>query len=417
MPGYTAVEKILSQASGKKACAGEIVVARVDTVMAHDGTAPLAINAMREKFGVEKVAYPSKVVLIIDHIAPSSNPDTSNLHIMMREFARKHGVNFYDVGNGICHQLLPEKGYVWPGAVVVGADSHTVTHGAFGAFATGVGSTDAAIAMMTGKLWFKVPETIKMTIEGELKPPATAKDLILTIIGKMGADGATYKAVEFHGSCVKKLSVDSRMTLCNMVVEMGGKCGYIPPDEKTLAWLEGRVKREFKPIYPDPDAEYEDELVIDAAEVEPVLAAPYNVDNVKSVAELEGLEVDQVFIGSCTNGRLEDLEAAARILKGRKVKVRTIVIAASREVFLEALRRGIIEILVEAGCAVTHSTCGPCVGAHFGILGKGEVCVSTSNRNFRGRMGHPESKVYLASPITAALAAVEGKIVDPRGRI
>jgi len=409
----TIVEKILAKASGKeRVSAGDFVLADVDVVFAHDGTALLAIESMQE-IGVEKVFDKDKVVFFIDHASPSPSPQISNIHLAMRRFAKKHGIRFYDVGSGICHQVLPEEGYVKPGSVVVGADSHTVTHGAFNAFATGVGSTDAAIAMATGKLWFMVPESVKVTVEGKLGNMVMSKDLVLHVLGEVKADGLTYKSVEYHGECVEDMSVDSRMTLANMAVEMGAKCCPMELNKATDEWLRERVNG-FKPVYADKDATYSDELHVDASKLEPLVAAPSNVDNVKSVREVEGTEVDQVFIGSCTNGRLEDIRVAAKILKGKRVKTRCIVIPASRRVYREALNAGYIDRLVEAGCVVGFPTCGPCIGAHMGLLGDGEVAVSTSNRNFTGRMGSSSSKIYLASPATAAASALEGKIVDPR---
>lgn len=416
MANMTMAEKILSQASKNKVSAGEFTVADVDLVFAHDGTALLAIDVMRQEFGLEKIFDPSRVIFVIDHAAPSPAVGMSIVHKVMRAFARKHGIKLYDVGNGICHQIIPENGHVKPGMVVIGADSHTVTHGAFGAFATGVGSTDAAIAMMTGKIWLRVPETLKIIVEGELKPWLMSKDIILHIIGSLGSDGANYLAVEFHGKTITELNVDSRMTLTNMVVEMGAKAGLIPVDAKTIDWLRLRVNNAIKPITPDADAEYVDELHVNVENLEPQVAAPPNVDNVKSISEVEGLEVDQVFIGSCTNGRFEDFFTVAKILKGRRINenTRCIVIPASKHIYTKLLKLGILEVLISAGCVIGPPTCGPCVSAHMGILGPDEVAVSTSNRNFPGRMGDKKGKIYLASPATAAATAVEGKIADPR---
>jgi len=409
-------EKILSHAAGKNVSPGEFIVANVDLVFAHDGTALLAIDVMKEELKIEKIFDKNKVVFIIDHAAPSPAVGMSIVHKTMRAFARKHGIRIYDVGNGICHQILPENGHIEPGMLVVGADSHTVTHGAFGAFATGVGSTDAAIAMVTGKIWLRVPETLKIVVEGEKKPWIMGKDVILHIIGSLGSDGANYMAVEFHGKVVKELSIDSRMTLTNMVVEMGAKAGLIPVDEKTIEWLKPRIRGELKKVVPDDNAEYHETIHYDISNLEPQVAVPPNVDNVKSISEVEGLEIDQVFIGSCTNGRFEDFYVAAKILKGRKVasNVRCIAIPASKRVYGEILKSGIANVLLQAGCVIGPPTCGPCVGAHMGILGPGEVAVSTSNRNFPGRMGDKSSKVYLVSPATAAASAVKGKLSDPR---
>lgn len=409
----TLVEKILAKSSGKNSVsAGEFVLADVDVVFAHDGTALLAIESMQE-IGIERVFDKNKVVFFIDHASPSPSPQISNIHSAIRKFAKKHSIRLYDTGSGICHQVLPEEGYVKPGSIVVGADSHTVTHGAFNAFATGVGSTDAAIAMATGKLWFMVPESVKIVVEGKFRNMVMSKDLVLHVLGEVKADGLTYKSVEYHGNCIEGLSVDSRMTIANMAVEMGAKCCPMELNSATEEWLKERVG-DFKPVKADKDAKYSDELYIDASKLEPLVAAPSNVDNVKSVREVEGTEVDQVFIGSCTNGRLEDIEVAARILDGKHVKTRCIVIPASRKVYYEALRKGFIDKLVKAGCIVGFPTCGPCIGAHMGLLGDEEVAISTSNRNFIGRMGSSSSKIYLASPATAAASALEGKIVDPR---
>jgi 3-isopropylmalate/(R)-2-methylmalate dehydratase large subunit len=413
MPG-TIAEKILARASGKKEVEpGDFIVANVDVVFAHDGTATLAFDVMKE-LGEERVFDSKKVVLFIDHAAPSPSPAISAIHTRMRVFSKTHNVKLYDVGNGICHQLLPSEGYVKPGSLVVGADSHTVTHGAFNAFATGVGSTDAAIAMMTGKIWLKVPESVKLELNGNLGRGVTSKDLILFLIGTFKADGFNYMAVEYSGSTIASLSVDSRMTIANMGVEMGAKASLMPLNESTKAWLSKRVQEPIIPVEPDKDATYYKTFSFEVENLEPMVAAPPNVDNVKPITEVEGLEVDQVFIGSCTNGRLEDIELALRILKGRKAKVRCIVIPASKEVYYEALRRGYIEELLKSNCVVGPPTCGPCIGAHMGLLGPNEVGISTSNRNFPGRMGDREAKIFLASPLTAAASAVEGRITDPR---
>jgi 3-isopropylmalate/(R)-2-methylmalate dehydratase large subunit len=414
----TIAEKILGARIGKEVSPGDIVTVDVDAVMAQDGTAPLAIKVMNERFGGERIKYPKKVVFVIDHTAPSNNPGTSELHILMRRFCRRHGCNLFDVGSGICHQVMVENGYPYPGSVVVGADSHTVTYGALGSFATGVGSTDAAIAMMTGKLWFKVPEALKFDLRGRFKNAVMSKDLILRIISDLKEDGATYMSTEFVGDGLKDMRVDSRLTISNMVVEMGAKVGLMPADNVIINFVKERAKGAPKPelTYPDPGAHYKDEYIYELDKIEPMVAKPYSPANGVSVTEVEDLEIDQVFIGSCTNGRLEDLAVAAKILKGKKVapNTRCIVIAASRNVYKEALRRGYVEILTQAGCLVSFGTCGPCVGAHYGVLGPNEVGLFTTNRNFKGRSGHRTSKVYLASPATTAATAIEGKITDPR---
>ncbi|MBO3840944.1 MAG: 3-isopropylmalate dehydratase large subunit [Candidatus Brockarchaeota archaeon] len=413
--GETIVQKLFRSKLGRAVKPGEIVVADIDLAYAHDGTGPLAIDAFRE-LGSNIVYDPSKIRFVIDHASPSPNEGASNLQLKLRAFAKENSIRIYEVGEGICHQVIPENESLKPGMFIVGADSHTVTLGAFSLFATGVGSTDFAEVMTSGKLWFKVPEAMKVTLNGCFKPGVMSKDLILRIIGDVGADGATYMSVEFQGEGVKAMSMASRMTVCNMVVEMGAKNGVFPLDEVTVKHVDTSSLNDKSVFKPDGDAEYATSLSYRLDELEPVVAAPHNVDNVKPVKELEGLEVNQVFIGSCTNGREEDFEIAAKILSRRGVKkgVRCIAIPASRRVFLNLLRNGIIDKLVSAGCTVTHSTCGPCLGVHFGILGSGEVAVSTSNRNFKGRMGNPESSIYLASPATAAASAVEGVITDPR---
>lgn len=412
--GFTLSEKILGRASGKTVGAGEFVIADIDLAMAHDGTGPLAISRFRE-LGGKKVWDANKIIFVFDHVAPSAHEGSSKVQKEMREFAREQGVRLYDVGAGVCHQLLPELGHVKPGMLIVGADSHTCTYGALGAFSTGLGSTEMAAVFKLGKLWFKVPETLNFIVEGELPRFVTAKDVILRIIGKVGADGATYKAVRFTGSTVKRMSVEGRMTLCNMAVEMGAKTGYVEPDDETLSYLKARNVELTNPVRDDSDANYEEERSFEVEDLEPQVACPHQVDNVKPISEVEGVRIDQVFIGSCTNGRFEDLKAAADLLKGRKIHedVRVIVIPASREVYLKALVNGLIEVFLRSGCVVCNPGCGPCLGAHQGIPAPGEVCISTSNRNFIGRMGCSEANIYLASPYTAAASAIKGMIADP----
>jgi len=409
-------EKILARASGKeKVTPREIVEAKVDVVMVNDLTGPLAVEAFR-KIGVPHVWDSRRIVIVLDHLAPASSEKAAELHKIMRKFAEEQKIeNLYDVGEGVCHQVMVEKGYVAPGKLIVGADSHTCMYGALGAFATGIGSTEAAAVFATGNIWLKVPEAIKISVEGSFKKFATPKDLILFIIGKMGADGAIYKSIEFYGSTIRSMSADGRMTLCNMVVEMGAKNGIIEPDEITLKYLNLNLKQaEF--LKSDENASYEKIVEVDASSLEPQVSCPHSVDNVKNVREVAGVEVDQAFIGSCTNGRIEDLRLAAQILKNQKVKegTRLLVIPASREVYLQALREGLLETFVKAGAVVCNPTCGPCLGGHLGILAPGEVCISTSNRNFIGRMGSTKAYVYLASPATVAASAVKGKITDPR---
>jgi len=409
----TISEKILSRASGKEAKANDFVIARIDYAMAHDGTSILARKAFRE-MGAEKVWDPNKIIIPFDHISPANNELTAHLQQSIRRWAKSQGIkNFYDIGEGICHQLVTEKGFALPGKLIVGADSHTCTYGAFGAFATGVGATDMGEIFATGKLWFRVPETIKITISGPLGYRVSAKDLSLHIIGKLGVDGATYKAIEYHGETIKNLSLSGRMTLCNMAVEMGAKTGIVPPDEKVLEFLKDKAVEPYQPIYSDEDAAYIEDYSLDCSSLEPQVARPHEVDNVCPLEEVEGTPVDQVFIGTCTNGRFEDLEAAADILEGESVMVRTIVIPASRTVYLEALQKGVIATLIKAGATIAPPGCGPCLGAHMGVLSEGETCLSTSNRNFKGRMG-AGGQIYLASPQTAAASAIKGKITDPR---
>ncbi|NTW28667.1 MAG: 3-isopropylmalate dehydratase large subunit [Coriobacteriia bacterium] len=415
MSGKTIAEKIFSAHSGTDAYAGDIVVADVDFVMGQDGTSPLAIKAL-ERMGVDRVFDPAKVALVIDHSSPSPLEGVSALHTMMRDFGVNTGAKVYDVGCGVCHQLIPEAGHVVPGDLMVGCDSHTCTYGALNVFSTGVGSTDGAAAMAAGKLWFKVPETIKVTFDGALNPGVFSKDLILALAGKIGADGATYKALEFSGSTIDGLSVDARMTISNMAIEVGAKAGLMSADDKTLAWFEGRGTRVPAVVAPDADAVYCETLEFDTAKIGPQVAKPHAVDNVSPIEEVEGTPIAQGFIGTCTNGRLEDLGIAAGILKGRKVKdgVRLIVAPASKRIFLDAMAAGYIQTLVEAGAAVVTPGCGPCVGTHNGVPSDGENVISTANRNFKGRMGNSNAFIYLGSPATVVASVIEGKITDPR---
>ncbi len=409
----TISEKIFSRTSKSEACAGDFVIANVDCAMAHDGTSVLAVKAFRE-MEVLKVWDPARIVIPFDHIVPASTEVAANLQYDIRQWVRQQDIsNMYDVGEGICHQVLPEQGFALPGRLIVGADSHSCTYGAFGAFGTGVGATDMAEIFASGKLWFRVPQTMRVTVEGKLGDRVSAKDLTLNVIKHIGADGATYKAMEYYGSAIEELSIAGRMTLCNMAIEMGGKAGIVPPDKKTDEFLRGRAVDAYTPVYADEDAQYCEDIHIDVDDLPPQVARPHSVDNVCDVDEVAGTAIDQVFIGSCTNGRLEDLEAAARILKGRSVAVRTIVIPASRTVLLEAIEKGYISTLIEAGATLGPPGCGPCLGAHLGVLAEGEVCVSTSNRNFKGRMGRG-GLLYLASPETAAASALKGEIADPR---
>ena len=412
-------EKILAKASGKSTVQpGDIVDANVDFIMVHDLTGPLAIEAFK-KIGVNKVWDNKKVVTVLDHQIPAESVKMAELHKMLRKFAKEQSIRLYDVGEGgICHQVMPEKGYVAPGALIVGADSHTCTYGAFGAFATGIGSTEAAAVFATGKIWLKVPETIRFNVEGQFQKYVTPKDLILHIIGKVGVDGAIYKSVEFTGPTIRNMSIAGRMTVCNMAVEMGAKNGIVEPDDATATFLKGRTAKasDYKWLKSDVDAKYEKTVDIDVEDLEPQVACPSSVDNVKPISKVGNVEVNQAFIGSCTNGRIEDLRIAAQIMKGKKVKqgVRTLVIPASQEVYAQALKEGLVEVFTEVGALVCGATCGPCLGGHIGLLASGETCVSTSNRNFIGRMGSPEASVYLASPATVAASALTGKLTDPR---
>ncbi len=411
--GKTLAEKILSEKSDSDAYAGDIVIARVDQIALQDGTAPLAIRQLRElgKWKAAEITH-----FFVDHAAPSPRRELSNDQKLIREFAAEIGADFNPPGEGIIHQLMVER-YAKPGDLIVGADSHTCTYGGIGAFSTGMGSTDVAVAIALGKNWFRVPESFRIEVSGSFQRGVYAKDLILKLIGDLGVDGATYKALEFHGECVESMDVEARLTIANMAVECGAKAGLFESDTRTreyLAYL-GR-ENDFKELRADEDASYEREIHIDASDIAPMVAKPHNVDNVCEVEEVEGVGIDQVYIGTCTNGRISDLAVAARILKGRKVArdVRLIVAPASRRVYLEALEKGYIKVFVEAGGIVLPPGCGPCVGVHQGVLADGEVCISTQNRNFKGRMGNPEAFIYLASPATAAASAVKGEIADPR---
>ena len=411
----TMSEKILANASNNdKVSAGDIIIANIDVAMTHDLTGPLSVESF-EKIGAKKVWDPSKIIIPFDHQVPADSIDSANNHILMREFVKNQNIeHFYDVNAGVCHQILPELGHVVPGEVIVGADSHTCTHGALGAFATGIGSTDMAMVFAEGNLWFKVPETNRFNIEGKLKSNVFAKDVILHIIGKMGADGSTYKACEFAGETVKNMNISDRMVLCNMAIEMGGKTGLVEPDDKTKKYVENRSKKPYKIYKTDLDSSSLNIIDINVDDLEPQVACPHNVDNVKPVSEIDQ-EIDQVFLGSCTNGRLEDLRDAAKILKGNKIakQTRMLVIPASKEVYSKALNEGLLKIFVDSGALVSAPCCGPCLGGHTGIIGPGEVSLSTSNRNFKGRQGSPEGKVYLSSAAVAAASAIEGKIVAP----
>jgi len=405
-------EKILSAKCGREARAGEIVVANVDLVFAQDGTGPLAIRQI-EKLGMPGVARPAATRFFFDHASPSPRKELSDDHVFMRTFSKNTGAGVSEVGEGICHQLVAEH-HAAPGMLIVGGDSHTCTAGAFGAFATGVGSTDVAVAMALGKTWFRVPESLQVELTGRFEKGVRAKDLILHLIGDIGAAGATYKALEFCGD-LEAMDMESRLTVSNMAVEAGAKAGLFPADEITLAYLKERGRNGEK-LGPDPGASYERNLEYDLGRIEPTVSKPHTVDNTALARDLSDVKVDQVFIGTCTNGRIGDLQIAADMLAGKKIAdgVRLLVGPASRETYLEAERRGLLRIFVEAGGMVLPPGCGPCVGVHQGILGFGEVVLATQNRNFKGRMGNPEGFIYLASPATAAATALAGRIADPR---
>ncbi|NQT94811.1 MAG: 3-isopropylmalate dehydratase large subunit [Candidatus Omnitrophica bacterium] len=411
----TVAEKILSAHSGKSLRAGDYALCSIDFCLGQDGTSALIIDALKD-IGAKRLSAKKKFCMVIDHSAPSPNIGVSTIHKKMRDFANNQNLKLYDIGCGVCHQVVLESGNVGPGDLIVGADSHTCTYGALGALATGFGSTDLAISLASGKNWFKVPETIKIVVEGRLPKGVYSKDIILHIIGDLTADGATYKAAEFYGDAIKSLSVDARFTISNMAIEMGAKCGIMEPDAKAQKWLKRYSSKRRKIVLADKNARYADVRYYDASKLSPKIAKPHQVDNVADVGELKGKRIDQAFIGTCTNGRLEDLRIAATILEGKKIKegVRFIVAPASKEIFLEAAASGIIKVLVEAGANVVTPGCGPCVGTHNGVPSDGEVVLSTANRNFKGRMGNPNAFIYLASPATVAASALRGEITDPR---
>ncbi|MBI4332091.1 MAG: 3-isopropylmalate dehydratase large subunit [Chloroflexi bacterium] len=413
--GKTLAEKILSQRAGVDAGAGDIVICGVDLAFVQDTTGPLTLRTFIEG-GFKKLANPARTVIFLDHAAPSPSAPLANDHMFLRQFARSYGANVTEVGDGICHQLVAER-FANPGEVIVGADSHTVTAGALGAFATGMGSSDIAVAMGLGKTWLRVPESFKIEVSGSFHPMVGAKDLILTLIGRTGADGATYKSLEFCGPSVGRLTMSDRLCIASMAVEAGAKVGLFPSDGVTRTFLESRGRGDrYRPIVADGDAVYERTFPVKLDELEPVVSKPHTVDNVARVRDVRGTKIDQVFIGTCTNGRLEDIALAARIVKGRQrhPAIRFIVGPASRETYLAAMKDGHLRTLVEAGATVTPPGCAACLGLHQGVLGDGEVCLSTANRNFQGRMGNPNAFIYLASAATAAASALAGEIVDPR---
>jgi len=415
MAAKTLAERILSDRLGREVRADEYIVSPVDVVLLQDGTGPLAVRVFRE-LGKRVPVNPKRTVLFLDHAAPSPRQELSNDHRLLREFAGETGCQLCDIGVGVCHQVICES-YVRPGDVLIGADSHSCTAGALGAFATGMGSTDVAVGMALGETWLRVPRSIRVQAIGKLPVGVSAKDVVLHLIGLLGAEGATYRALEFAGPVVEALEVDDRMTLANMAVEAGAKTGLVASDEKTRHFLEcyGRAEG-WKPVAPDAGGAYEQTISIDVSRLAPTVSLPHSVDNTATVEEVGEVPIDQVVLGSCTNGRLTDLRIAADILRGHRLhpRVRLIVVPASRRVYLEALRQGILGELVELGAAVVTPGCGPCVGVHAGALADGERCLATTNRNFKGRMGNPNAFVYLGSPAVAAATAIEGRIADPR---
>ncbi|UCC59827.1 MAG: 3-isopropylmalate dehydratase large subunit [Dehalococcoidia bacterium] len=413
--GKTLAEKILSDKAGTDLHAGDIVIIPVDLVFAQDGTAPLAIRQF-EACNFAKLAHPESTIFFLDHNAPTPTKELSNDHLLVRDFARKKGARLSDVGEGISHQVIAES-YARPGDVIVGADSHTVSAGALGAFSPGMGSTDVAVALGLGKTWLRVPSSIKVIVNGRMQNGVSAKDLVLHLIGSIGADGATYMSLEFCGETIEGMTVSQRITIANMAVEAGAKTGLFPADETTRGCLEAQGRGEcYRPLQPDADAGYDRVIEIDAAALEPMVAKPHAVDNTAPVTEVKGTTVQQVFIGTCTNGRLDDLQIAADMLRGKTCHhdTRLLVTPASRKVLLDAVKAGYVQTLIEAGAVILPPGCAGCVGMHQGILADGEVCISTANRNFRGRMGNPNSFIYLSSPATAAASALRGEITDPR---
>ncbi len=416
--GMTITEKIFARAGGKSTVRpGDLVNAKIDMIMCHDVTTPPAISMLKEH-GIDRVFDPEKIAVTPDHFQPAKDIKSAELHKRLDTWAKDKGIKYYyPLGKaGVCHALLPEQGHIRPGEVIVGGDSHTCTYGAFAAFSTGIGSTDLAASIATGQLWFKVPASMKFILTGKLRPGVYSKDIILEVIRRIGTDGALYRAMEFVGPAIKTLSMEARMTITNMAIEAGGKSGIIGFDEITKEYLDGRLKgkQDYTVYESDADASYIYTDTVDCSSLEPLVAFPHLPSNGKVIAECAGLAMDQCYIGSCTNGRIEDLRVAASILKGRQVKIRTIIVPATPEIWKQAMDEGLLDIFYEAGCVISAPTCGACLGGFMGILAAGEKCISTTNRNFVGRMGSPKSEVYLASPATAAASAVEGKLADPR---
>lgn len=412
--GKTIAEKILSAHAGRSLKAGDFAICKIDFVFGQDGTSSIIIDRVRE-LGVRQLK--TKFCMVIDHSAPSPSEGVSRVHKKMREFSRQYKTQLFDIGCGVCHQVIPESGQILPGDLVLGADSHTSTYGALGAFSAGVGSTDIAVTLATGKNWLRVPESIKIIVTGKMPKGIFAKDIMLHIIKEIKADGATYEAVEFSGPVIDKLDMDGRFSICNMVVEMGAKAGFMPQDKKTRDWLKQRARnKKITPVSADKNAKYKRVLEFDISKLKPQVAMPHSVDNVTSVDELKNVRINEAFLGTCTNARLSDFKIAARILKSKKVAsgVKFIIAPGSREIFLSALKLGLVDIFIKAGAVIVAPGCGPCVGTHNGIPADGEVVVSSANRNFKGRMGNPNAFIYLASPATVAASAIRGFISDPK---
>jgi len=414
---YTIAEKILKTHSEvEEISPGQFIEAEIDLIMVHEQLGG-RIHKEYEKLGLDKVWDPNKIFFILDHWVPAPTITAAQMHQDCRDFAEKYGfIHNMGMNKGICHQVLPEMGFARPSMLIVGSDSHTTTYGAFNCLSTGIGATDVSVVFATGNLWFKIPESYKIELIGKLNEGVMSKDFILSFIGEISTKGAIYKSLEFHGKGTENLSIDSRMTISNMVVEAGAKFGVFLPDQKLDLWLKNRTKEEYSFIKPDEKAEYEKSYRYDLSKITPVVAKPSNPGNSVPIEEIRGLEIDQAFLGSCTNGRMEDLRVAAKMLKGKKIspKTRMIITPASKEIYMNALSEGLIEIFLNAGAIVTHSTCGACIGGHLGVLGPDEICISSTNRNFVGRMGDPSSEVFLASPATVAASALNGKITDPR---
>ncbi|MFH1479216.1 MAG: 3-isopropylmalate dehydratase large subunit [Candidatus Omnitrophota bacterium] len=420
--GKTLTEKIFSSHCGKEVKAGDVAICDIDFCFGQDGTSSLIIDSFK-KLGAKKVFNKDRFSMVIDHSSPSPNIGVSEIHKKMRTFAKENNLRIFDIGCGVCHQVIPESGYVFPGDLVIGADSHTCTYGALGVFSTGMGSTDLAIGVASGKNWFKVPDTIKIVLKGRPKKGVYSKDVILYIIGDLGVDHATYKAVEFSGDYIRSLSMDSRFTISNMAIEMGAKAGLMEPDSVTIDYLKKVFSKNIVSkrknsinLKSDKDAAYSEVIEYDVSKISPQIAKPHTVDNTVSIDKIKGLKIDEGFIGTCTNGRLEDLKIAASILRNRKVSeyVKLIIAPASKDIFKQAIKKGYIATFINAGSCVVAPGCGPCVGTHNGVPSKGENVISTANRNFKGRMGNPDAFIYLASPATVAASSITGKITDPR---